>query len=127
MFKSTALTAGAIALGALLAAGSALAAAAYPPSVLALNQKEKKNGVSITYAYFPRKGSLAIYESDARGRVGKTRLGDVAINAGDHRNVKIALSQAPKPGTKLWAVVQQKNGSPFRDQGTPAEQSFKVL
>jgi hypothetical protein len=126
-FKSTALTAGAIASLALLAAGTAMAAAVYPPSVTALNQKEKKNGVSITYAYFPRKGTLAIYGSNARGQVGKTRLGQVAIDAGDHRNVKIALSQSPKRGTKLWAVVQQKNGSPFRNQGTPAEQSFKIL
>jgi hypothetical protein len=92
-----------------------------------LEPKGEENGVSITYAYFPRKGTLAIYGSNARGQVGKTRLGQVAIDAGDHRNVKIALSQSPKRGTKLWAVVQQKNGSPFRNQGTPAEQSFKIL
>ncbi len=131
MFQSTAsqtaLAASAMALVAVLAAGTALAAAAFPPSVLALSQKEKANGVSITYAYFPHKGTLAIYGSDARGRMSKTRLGQVAINAGDHRNIKVALSPAPKSGTRLWAVVEHPNGSPFKDEGKAAEQSFKVL
>ncbi len=131
MFKSptsrNALTAGAIALATLLGAGTAMAAAAFPPSVIALNQKEKAKGVSITYARFPQKGTLAIYGSDANGRMGKTRLGHVAIDAGDHRNVKVALSQSPKPGTELWAAVENANGSVFKDHGKPAEQSFRVL
>ncbi len=123
----TGLTAGAIALAALLGTGVAMARSAFPPSVLALNQKEKANDVSITYAYFPQKGTLAIYASDARGRMEKAPLAKVAVDAGDHRNLKIALSPAPKSGTKLWAVVQHANGSPFTDHGKAAEQSFKVL
>lgn len=131
MFNSPAsrnrLALGAIAIMGLLGAGTALAAEAFPPSVLALNQKPKGNDVSITYAYFPQKGKLAVYRSDARGGRGRTRLGEVNIGAGDHRNVMIKLKAAPKPGTKLWAAVEQKNGNLFKDQGMPAEQSFKVL
>jgi hypothetical protein len=130
MFKSptrNVLTASAIALATLLGAGTAMAATGFPPSVIALNQKEKAKGVSITYARFPQKGTLAIYGSDANGRMAKTRLGQVAIDAGDHRNVKVALSQSPKPGSKLWAVVEHANGNAFKDHGKPAEQSFRVL
>jgi hypothetical protein len=118
---------GAIMLMALLGAGTAIAAEAFPPSVLALSQKPNGNSVSITYAYFPQKGTLGIYASDSRGRMGMTRLGQVDIGAGDHRNVKIALSAPPKPGTKLWAAVEHANGGLFKNQGKPAEQSFKVL
>jgi hypothetical protein len=131
MFKSAAsrntLTASAIACVTLLLGGTAMAAVGTPPSVLALNQKEKAQRVSITYAYLPKKGTLAIYGSNARGRMGRSALGQVAIDAGDHRNVKVALSPAPRSGTELWAVIETKSGAPFTDHGKPAEQSFKVL
>jgi hypothetical protein len=120
-------TVSAIVLASSLLATAAMAADMFPPSVIALSQKEKANGVSITYANFPKSGTLAIFEGDANGRVGKTRLGHVALKAGDHRNIQVALSPTPRNGARLWAVLEQSNGQPFTDHGKPAQQSFKVL
>ncbi len=64
------LVATAVATIGLLAASQAFAADTFPPSVIALNQKPKSNNVSITYANLPQKGTLAIYQSDAQGRMG---------------------------------------------------------
>ncbi len=107
----------------------ALAAVGTPPSVIVLNQKAKGNAVSITYAFLPKPGELAIYASDSNGHMGKTPIGQVTLDAGDHRNVKVALSSSPKAGAKLWAVVEPKGGTqPFkRLSGKPAEETFKTL
>jgi hypothetical protein len=107
----------------------ALAAVGTPPSVIALNQKTKGNDVSITYAFLPKQGELAIYSSDSSGRIGKTPIGRVALAAGDHRVVRVALSPSPKAGARLWAVVEPKGGTqPFkRLSGKPAEETFKTL
>jgi len=117
---------GAAALAAPLAT-AALAADIYPPSVIALNQKPKGGDVSITYANVPKKGTLAVFESDSQGRLGKTRLGKVALDAGDHRNIRVQLSPMPKQGAKVWAVIEQPDGKPFKNQRSAADRSFKVL
>ena len=121
------LVAAAVATIGLLTASSAFAADAFPPSVIALNQKPKANNVSITYANLPQKGTLAIYASDAQGRMGTKMLGQVKMDAGDHRNVQIKLTSAPKSGSRLWAAAEQTNGKVFSSQGQAAEQSFNVL
>jgi hypothetical protein len=121
------LAVGAILAMALLGAGTTIAAEAFPPSILVLSQKPAGNTVSITYAYLPQNGTLRIYASDARGGMGPTRLGQVDVSVGDHRDVKIALSAAPERGTKLWAAVEHANGGLFKRQGKPVERSFKVL
>jgi hypothetical protein len=117
---------GAAALAAPLAT-AALAADIYPPSVIALNQKPKASDVSITYANLPEKGTLAIFESDAQGRMGKTRVGRVALDAGNHRNIRVKLSPMPRNGATLWAVLEQPNGKAFKEQRSSADRSFKVL
>jgi len=108
-------------------ATAALAADIYPPSVIVFNQKPKAGDVSITYANLPEKGTLALFESDAKGRLSKTPVGKVALDAGDHRNIRVQLSQKPRNGAKLFAVLQQPNGNPFTNQRSTADRSFKVL
>lgn len=120
---SLALIAGALMLEAPMVTAAA-AADKFPPSVIALNQKMKDGGVSITYANFPEKGTLAILEREAGHRHGEKRIGHVAVDAGDHRNIHVSLSPQPSPGAHLTAVVERGNGK----TGKPAaEQTFKVL
>ena len=101
-----------------------------PAEVIALNQKIKGDSVSISYAYLPKNGMLAIFSSDARGHMGKAPIGLVALLVGDHRNFKVTLNPAPKSGTQLWAVLEQPSGNtePFkRFDGKPVEESFTAL
>jgi hypothetical protein len=120
---------GAPLLASALASSVALAVPGIPPSVIAMNQKLKGDAFSITYAYVPKDGTLAIFSSDGSGKMSAKPVGHIALSAGDHRDVKVTLSSSPKPGTKLWAVLEQSGSSsaPFKDAGQPAEQSFKVL
>lgn len=94
-----------------------------------MNQKLKGDAFSITYAYVPKDGTLAIFSSDPSEKMSAKPVGHIALSAGDHRDVKVTLSSSPKPGTKLWAVLEQSgsDSAPFKDAGQPAEQSFKVL
>jgi hypothetical protein len=98
------------------------------PSVTALSQKVKGDTVSITYAFLPKDGTLAILSGDPSSRAGASVLGSVALSAGDHRNVKVQLSREPTAGTRLWAAIDQaKSGKPFKRSDERAEQSFKAL
>jgi hypothetical protein len=120
---------GAALLASALTSGAALAVPGIPPSVIAMNQKLEGDAVSITYAYVPKDGTLAIFSSDQSGKMSAKPVGRVALSAGDHRDIKVKLSSDLKPGTKLWAVLEKSGSSsaPFKDAGQPAEQSFKVL
>jgi hypothetical protein len=114
---------------AMLVTLGALAAIGPPPVVIAMSQKVRGAGVSITYAYLPKDGTLAIFPSDARGHMSTEPIGLVGLAAGDHRNIKVLLSPSPKSGTKLWAVLERAGGAqPFtRLDGEAAEQMFKTL
>jgi hypothetical protein len=103
-----------------------MAATGFGPSVIALDQKPKSDSVSITYAFLPSAGELAIYASDASGKLSKTPAGKVAVDAGDHRDFKVTLSPVPKAGTELRAVLENANGKPLRDR-TASEESFKIM
>ena len=61
-------------LGALVAIGT-------PPSVIAINQRVKGNVVSITYAFLPKDGTLAIFSGGTSGHVGNVPIGHVALTA----------------------------------------------
>jgi hypothetical protein len=108
-------------------ATAAFAADTFPPSVIALNQKPKGGDVSITYANLPAKGTLAIFSSDAQGRMSRTRVGKVALDAGDHRNIKVKLNSTPRDGARLWAVLEQPDGRAFKNQRSSFDRSFQVL
>ena len=137
MIRSKSLSAAAGALAAtFFLAGGALAAGfgdtggtpGTQASVIAMNQKPKSDSVSITYAFAPKEGTLAIYAKDpSRGAEAKP-LGEAQLTPGDHRDIGVKLADVPKSGTRLWAVIEQgKNGKPFTNMDGPAEQSFKVM
>lgn len=98
------------------------------PSVTVLDQKLKNEAVSVTYAFVPQAGKLAILASDPAGKSPASVIGSVDLAAGDHREVKVPLTSEPKAGTRLWAQIEQgKSNKPFADSDERAEQSFKTL
>lgn len=123
----TAALAAPLASAAMAAGGYGSSADNFPPSIIAMNQKPKGGDVSITYANLPEKGTLVLFEGDRNGQMGKTRVGKVALDAGDHRNIKVQLSPMPRNGARLFAVLEQSNGKPFHNQRSSADRSFKVL
>lgn len=111
----------------LLASGAALAAASNPSaSIIAMSQKLKGDAVSITYAYLPVKGVLAVFPVDASGRLAKSAAGEVSLPAGDHRDISVSLKPAPKAGEKLEAVILQ-SGRPLHNSGDAPERTFTIL
>lgn len=89
------------------AAGAAIAATgpAGEPSVLVFDQKIQNGQVTVDYANLPAKGYVAIYGSDEKGQRSGQPIGSVAVAPGDHRNVKVTLSEMPKAGQRLWASL----------------------
>lgn len=98
------------------------------PSVTVLDQKLKNDAVSVTYAYLPQAGKLAILTGDPAKKSAASIVGSIDLGAGDHREVKVPLSSEPKAGMQLWAQVEQgKSNKPFANSDERAEQSFKAL
>lgn len=88
-----------------------------PPSVLAFDQKADGGNVTIKYAHLPRAGYLAIYNTDASGKITGEPIGHVALKAGDHRDVKVQLSKAPPASAKLRAALyEDKDGDSKLDK-----------
>ena len=99
------------------AAAPAATGAITPPSVLVFDQKSEGSSVIIKYAQLPRAGYIAIYNSDATGKVTGEPLGHVALKAGDHRDVKVQLSKAPPASAKLRAALyEDKDGDSKLDK-----------
>ena len=96
------------------------------PSVIALNQKLKKDQVTVTYAYLPVDGYLVIYGSDKNGHRGDKPLGRIELKAGDHRNVAVKLDSAPATGSALWVSLSGENQESYWPKTLPLENKFKV-
>lgn len=78
-----------------------------PASILVFDQKLASGQIDISYAYLPQKGYIAVYALDADGKAAGEALATMPMAAGDHRNVKVELKQAPKAGAQLWATLYQ--------------------
>ncbi len=81
------------------------------PSVIVFNQKPQDSSISLSYAYVPKK-SFAVVHVAADGEMSDKIVGQVALEPGDQRNLKIKLSEAPKEGSRLWVVLHEdKDGN----------------
>lgn len=96
------------------------------PSVIALNQKLRNDQVTVTYAYLPADGFLAIYGSDKNGHLGDKPLGRIELKAGDHRNVAVKLDSAPATGSALWVSLSGENQESYWPKALPLQNKFKV-
>lgn len=109
-----------------------------PPSVLVFDQSSSENKVSVKYLYLPENGYAAVYKSDANGRPSGTAIGYAKLPAGDHRDVKIKLTEGPKSGETLWVSLYRdadnsQNFDPgngdvaiWSPDGKPWENQFKI-
>lgn len=75
-----------------------------PPSVIAFDQKAGPS-LMVDYVFLPKDGYVAVYKSDDTGKPAGKPIGHTAIEGGDHRQLKIQLSEAPKPGERLWVSL----------------------
>ena len=133
----------AIPVAALLATAFAGFAYAATASIKVSDQKVTGGEVTIADVNLPKTGFLVIHPSDAKGNLVERDIGHAALTAGDHPSVKVKLSQTPKAGDKLWAMLHEDTGvtgvyefgapgkanvdMPLKENGKPVEQSFKAL
>jgi hypothetical protein len=97
-------------------AAFAAAELATPASVVVFDQQIKSKAVDITYAFLPAKGYVTVYGSDATGNPVRTALGTAELSAGDHRNVKVNLTEEAKPGQRMWiSLYRDRDGKPGFD------------
>jgi hypothetical protein len=122
------------AIGASVAMATAASAApndrsaeGFTPSVIAMDQKLQNDEVSITYAYLPKDGRLTILAVAPDGKGEPTVLGSTDLSAGDHRNVKVSLTEAPQQGAQLKARVEASEGEPFAGSDDRTKMMFGVM
>lgn len=104
--------------------------APFQPSVLVFNQKAAGGDATISYAYMPKPGFVALYATDPQsGKVGEA-LGQAALPAADSRDIKIKLATTVKPGETIWAELREGKitdlgaSHPVLVNGKPVDQSF---
>jgi hypothetical protein len=86
-------------------------AATTPASVIVFDQKLDSPEVRVSYIFAPEKSFAVIYGSDEKGPDTKKVLGELAVNPGDHRDLKVPLSGSAKSGDALWvALYRAKSG-----------------
>ena len=99
----------------------------FTPSVIAMDQKLQNDEVSITYAYLPRNGRLTILSVSPDGDGKPTVLGSTDLSAGDHRNVKVQLNEAPQQGAQLKARIEASADTPFAGSDERTKMTFGVM
>jgi hypothetical protein len=109
MSKSPGYFAMPIAAGLLAAAAVptvAFAATGTPASVVVFDQTiGGAKTVDVAYAYLPAKGYVTVFASDEAGNPVRKAIGSAEATAGDHRNLKVTLTEQPKQGQRLWVSL----------------------
>ncbi|MBA2126901.1 hypothetical protein DLM45_11820 [Hyphomicrobium methylovorum] len=98
---------------------SAVDAAKTPASVIVMDQKLDRPEVNVSYVFAPENAFAVVY---GKGDNAKSVLGSIAVAAGDHRDVKIPISENAKAGDELWiSVYRAKDDSKTfdRESATP--------
>ena len=78
-------------------------------SALVFDQKLEGNTVKLAYVYVPKKSLVVIYDAAAKDGARGDARGSLALQPGDHRDVKIPLSAAPKAGDTLAVALYEDN------------------
>jgi len=107
-------------------------------SALICDQQPNSQSIIIDYVYLKENGYVVVYQSDAHGKPTGIPIGNVSLEAGDHRDINVALNEQPKSGEKLWvSLYKNADGKPSFDPGEvnialwskdqqPAESAFMV-
>lgn len=85
-------------------------AANTPASIIVFDQKLDGPDVKVSYVYAPAKSFAVVYGSDQHGKPGRKVLGSTALEAGDHRDVKVPISAQAKSGDALWISLYHAKG-----------------
>jgi hypothetical protein len=85
-------------------------AASTPASVIVFDQKLNGSDVKVSYVYAPEKSFAVVYGSDQSGKLSAKALGSVALDPGDHRDVKVPLTEQVKSGDALWVSLYRAKG-----------------
>ncbi|HET6390162.1 DUF7282 domain-containing protein [Hyphomicrobium sp.] len=111
------------------------AAADFPASLIAFDQKPKGKSVAISYVRLPQNGYVAIF-ADENGKRSDKVLGFTALDKGNHNNVTVDVGADLKPGSAMWATLYKdvdgdkaldtKKDVAFWPEGEPLENRFKV-
>jgi hypothetical protein len=112
-------------------------AAATPASVIVFDQKLDSPEVKVSYIFAPEKSFAVVHQGDEKSEGAKKLLGTLALDAGDHRDLKIPLSNPAKSGDGLWISLYRAKGggaefnsetdvSYWADQGLPSTHGFVV-
>ncbi len=117
-------------------AAAAAAHAQGEPSVTVFDQAAAGNAIKVHYVNLPAKGYVAVHAADGNGKPIAAPVGTAELAAGDHRDVKITLKEAPKPGQRMWVSLHQDSDNkpgfdPAVDkavwgQALPEENAFTV-
>lgn len=107
------------------------------PSVIVFDQRAGSSTVSLSYAYLPDNGYVAIYGTDDEGKPTGDVLGYTPLEAGNHMNVTVEIDQELESGQTFWASLyrdddgdqklDKSEDSAFWPEGKPLENRFDVL
>lgn len=108
------------------------------PSVIVFDQRAGSNAVTLSYAYLPDNGYVAIYGTDDDGKPTGEVLGYTPLEAGSHMNVAVEIGQELESGQTFWAslykggedgdqTLDTSEGAAFWPEGKPLENRFDVL
>lgn len=80
------------------------------PSVQASDQPIVGGGVTVAKVVAAQDGWIVIHTNTADNKPGPV-IGQSPVKTGDNTNVKVALSQTPNPGDKLWPMLHIDAGA----------------
>jgi hypothetical protein len=106
-----------------------------PASLIVFDQKLDKPEVRVSYIFASEKSFAVVYGGGENSEGAKKVLGTLAVDAGDHRDVKIPLSNSAQPGEALWVSLYRSGDAEFNsktdvsywaDQSLPSTHGFVV-
>ena len=118
-----------ILLTAAVLAGFAGAAAAATDGISAKDQKIANKSVTATSVTASKAGYLVVHEADATGTKAGNILGNVAVKAGENKDVTVPLGSEVKAGTKLILMLHEESdaNSKFDDKDKPVTTDGKTV
>lgn len=110
-------------------AGIAGAAAAATDGISAKDQKIVNKSVTATSVTASKAGYLVVHEADATGTKAGNILGNVAVKAGENKDVTVPLGSEVKAGTKLILMLHEESdaNSKFDDKDKPVTTDGKTV
>jgi hypothetical protein len=110
-------------------AGFAGAAAAATDGISAKDQKITSKSVTAASVTASKAGYLVVHEADATGTKAGKILGNVAVKAGENKDVTVPLASEVKAGAKLILMLHEESNADakFDDKDKPVSAGGKTV